>query len=629
MAFEGIRSTKDSRVALSCVGRRSARWAAVVALCATIAGVVPSATAQPELPKPALLPKADEVPAPGVPDRVPIAPSKNIPGFGPEQIRLPRLASDPTLGQTPVPTAETKAKIQRYIENVLDPETTLDVIIGQPRVINLKTVPRRVQIGDEAIALYNLPSPTELMLQGSSVGTTTLYLWFPDPKDAKKLETLSYLVRVIPDPEAKLRLERSFKALAEEINRLFPNSMIDIHLVGDKVVVVGRTHDVEEGTQIMRIVRSNLPGGTAARIPVEPAKLIPDRTPAWPEGAKPPATEDFQNAGGPNVINMLQVTGEQQVKLHVVVAEVNRTAARSIGLNFSVTNNRGVTVFSNNTGGLLGNNGNNGGVGAGVGNFGGLMNSTANILAVLDGGQIPLAIEALRNVNFARSYAEPILTTLNGQTATFQAGGQFPVPVVTGQTANGLEGVSFIPFGVQLSFTPYVTDKDRIRLNINANVSDRDVSTGAVIAGASVSGLTTRNFTTTVELRDGETLAVAGLIQSNLGSDSATIPFFGDIPFLGNLTGRRHTSAGEQELVILIQPELVHPLPPGAKVALPGSDLFEANDVEFYLMGRIESHIPVDYRSPIRDDLSRILQYYRLERKYLAGPTGYSEDTGE
>ena len=111
---------------------------------------------------------------------------------------------------------------------------------------------------------------------------------------------------------------------------------------------------------------------------------------------------------------------------------------------------------------------------------------------------------------------------MNGQSANFQAGGQFPVPVVTRlRLRPALQGVSFVPYGVQLSFTPYITDRDRIRLNIAANVSTRDLAAGVTTSAApSVPGLTTRNFQTTVELREGQTLAVAGLIQNNLGADA-------------------------------------------------------------------------------------------------------------
>ena len=236
----------------------------------------------------------------------------------------------------------------------------------------------------------------------------------------------------------------------------------------------------------------------------------------------------------------------------------------------------------------------------------------------------------MRTLNYARSLAEPNLVAMNGQTASFQAGGQFPVPVTTaagtfGTNVSALQGVQFVPFGVLLNFTPFVVDKDRIRLTVAADVSTRDLATRAVIGGANVAGLTTRNFQTTVELREGQTLAVAGLIQNNLGADATRVPFFGDLPVINNLTGLSRIQAGEQELVVLITPELVHPLEPKEVPPLPGSDLFEPGDLEFYLLGRLESRRSYDYRSPVRTDCARMKAYRRCEQLYIYGPNGHSD----
>jgi pilus assembly protein CpaC len=242
----------------------------------------------------------------------------------------------------------------------------------------------------------------------------------------------------------------------------------------------------------------------------------------------------------------------------------------------------------------------------------------------LDNGQIQLAIRALRNMNYARSIAEPNLTAMNGQTATFLAGGQFPVPVVGGFGGGaGLQGVQFVPFGVQLFFTPIITDRDRIRLTVNATVSTRDAATGSNINGANVPGLNARSFSSTVELREGQTMAVAGLIQNNLGGDAIRVPWIGDLPVVGRFFGFQRISHGEQELVILVTPELVHPLEPRELPALPGSDIFEPGDMEFYLCGRIESRRMYDFRSPVMTDIHRILSYRRCEQIYIIGPSGH------
>ncbi len=243
---------------------------------------------------------------------------------------------------------------------------------------------------------------------------------------------------------------------------------------------------------------------------------------------------------------------------------------------------------------------------------------------IIDGGRVIAAVDALKNLDFARTLTEPTLTALNGQTASSQVGGQFPVPVVTGFTAAGLQGISFVPFGVQLNFTPYVTNKDLIRLQMSAEVSTRDVGSSATVNGTTVPGLNTRNFRTTVELRAGQTLAVAGLIQNNFGADASRVPLFGDLPVVGRLFAFDRTSAGEQELVVLVTPILVHPMEPGECPPVPGDDVFEPGDFEFYVLGRLESRRPYDFRSPVMTDLNREARYHRCEQLFIFGPQGRS-----
>lgn len=567
--------------------------------------------------------------------------------FGPGRPRLPAMATPPKLGATPVPTKKDLERFKKYISDVVDPQNTFDLIVGRIRLLVLKQAPTRVQIADPEVADYNLIEPKEMTILGRKVGTTVLNLWFADPKQPQKEAVISYLVRVLPDPEKKRQLEAMYEALAHEINRLFPDSYVELSMVGDKVAVKGEAKDIAEGTQIIRIVRANAPKKDEDQEPKVPLQNIQPviRPGDITAPTATPGLQDFLTAGGPKVINLLRIPGEQQVMLKVTVAEVNRAAARSIGLNFSLTNNSGTTFFNNRTGlinfggvpfpfgfGGLGFSGLNpatnigGGIGGGGGSFLGL--STNNLPVLLDNGQINLAINALRTLNYARSLAEPNLTAMNGQTATFLAGGQFPVPIISGLGSfggfgGGLQGVSFVPFGVQLNFTPYITDRNRIRLAMAATVSTRNLSTGTSIGGANVSGLTSRRFQTTVELRDGETLAVAGLIQNNLGAQANRVPLFGDVPILNHLLGFDKISHGEQELVVLVTPILVHPLCGKELPPLPGSDLFEPGDLEFYLLGRLESRRRYDYRSSVMTDIDRMRAYHRCEMKYLFGPHGH------
>lgn len=556
-------------------------------------------------------------------DAVP-SPRPLIPQFGPNQFRLPRLA-DTVVGRTPMPTEKDLKELGRFVNGFIDPLHTIDIEQGQVRLMVLKETPKRIQIADETIALFNLVDPKQVTIQGKSPGHTVLNLWFTDPDDKNKDRVVSYRVRVIPDPEARTRLEAIYKALEKEINATFPNSVVTLRLVGEKLVVSGQAHDITDATHIMRIVRANAPHQDNTQQTTgtnnKPSESIP--------ATGVPGLEDFQHLGGPTVINLLRIPGEQQVMLRVTVAEVNRTAARSIGMNFSISNSNNVTVFENRTGNIATGGQAFGGFAGAFNNVAGLGQNLAglatnNLPVALDNGQIRLAINALRNLNYARSLAEPNLVAMNGQMATFRAGGQFPVPIVTGFTAAGLQGVNFVPYGVQLNFTPFITDRDRIRLNINAAISTRDVQTGTNIGNSFVTGLNSRDFQTTVELREGQTLAIAGLVQNNIAADATRIPFLGDIPILNRFAGYDRVSAGEQELVVLITPELVHPMDPKEVRPLPGSDLFEPSDLEFYLCGRLESLRSYDYRSPVMNDIHRMRRYHRCEQIHIFGPHGYS-----
>jgi pilus assembly protein CpaC len=565
----------------------------------------------------------------------------------------------------PKPTPKVLEKFAEFVERTIDPENVLDLVVGLPRVLVFKTPPSRVQMGEEegGVAAYKLLSETELSVTGKKPGRTVLNLWFADPKDKVRPRVLSYLVRVRADPEASQRalqekerkqqaeaqwLRRYYKGLEASINSTFLDSQVCLAVVGESLVVSGQARDAIEAAQILRLLQPRQaaggtgPGGALllteqgldrSRSLLLPLPVGDDSEPQQNEGkppaaSKPPEAPAVEPPGAavPSrvprlaVVNQLRIPGEQQVALKVTVAEINRTAARSIGVNWSIANNQGLIVFSNTTGNLSGTavtstTATSTGTASAI-------SSLANINALLDAGKIGLAINALRTLNVARSLAEPTLVTLNGQTARFAAGGEFPVPVVTGFTAAGLQGVSFIPFGVQLSFTPVVTDRDRIRLQVTADVSVRDPQTGAVVNGTAVPGLNTRNFATVVELREGETLAVAGLVQNNFGSDGTRVPLLGDLPVVGRLAAFDRTSTGEQELVVLVTPELAHPVDAHEGPPLPGADSFEPSDVEFYLLGRLESHRPYDHRSPSRTSFLRML---RRGDSYIIGPQGHCD----
>ncbi len=564
------------------------------------------------LPEPPKFPNIDSK-LPGVPAKPEAQDKKPSDIFAP-RTRLNLL--DSAIGSTPKPDEKTLDKYRGLVESIEDPDNTLELVVGRPRILQLKQAPVKYQAVDPSVADIELIKESKdraFFVLGKQPGTTVIALFFTDPANPDKFKVLNYLVRVVPDPEAKSRLERVYKALEDEINRAFPDSVVRLCLVGDKLIVSGQAKDISDASKILAVVREQAPQQTPAqRIPVDRIDLTVTPDPNNPDQTIAQGLQNFVLSGNANIINMLRVPGEQQVMLRVQVAEVQRNALRSIGMNFAILNNSGQQVFTQRTGGLLlGNNA-----------FG----TNANLLAALDGGQIPLAINALRQMGYARTLAEPTLVSLNGQAATFQAGGEFPVPTVSASAGAALQGVTYRPFGVSVGFTPIVYDKDRIRLTINAEVSALNSSASDVnVGGTAIPGqINTRRFTNVVELREGQTLAVAGLISNTLRSDSNRVPLFGDLPLIGRAFGVDAVASTEQELVFLITPELVHPMEHTEVPPLPGHNVYEPGDTEFYLYNRLESRRREDYRAGARTDIKRMVNYRQGNDTYISGPFGPS-----
>ena len=549
--------------------------------------------------------------------------------FDATQFRLPTLGLPPGLG-TPEPTPEIQRQYGQFVEREIAPENTIQVVIGRAKVIVLREKPRRIYIPDENVAGFQVVTDQEFAVVGKKMGRTVLDLWFPDPRDPndqRKDRTLSYMVVVLPDPERaaldvleeRRRLEAQVKAfeqalkvLEREIKVAFPDSAVVLSLVGEQVVVRGEAKDVVEAAQILRIVAEHTPTRRRSRVDSRSVNVafIPG---LGDEQAAVNAIRELLE-GNANLVNLLRVPGEQQVMLMVTVAEVNRTAARTIGIDFSIVN--GKFALAQITGGLI-----TPGAAAGAAALAGV---GGNLPVAIDNGNVLMAIQALRTLNFARSLAEPNLTTLNGRPANFQAGGSFPIPTSVVTPGGAAQSVSYQNFGVSLQFVPYITDRNRIRLQLNASVSTPSTSTTEVSGAQVPSQITQRQFNTTVELREGQTLTVAGLIQNNFSGASKRIPFFGDLPIIGRAGGNDNLTSGEQELVVLVTPILVHPLERCKTPPLPGNDVFEPGDIEFYLLGHLEGRRTEDFRTSVRTDFCRQKRWCDCDDLYIIGPHGPS-----
>jgi pilus assembly protein CpaC len=284
------------------------------------------------------------------------------------------------------------------------------------------------------------------------------------------------------------------------------------------------------------------------------------------------------------VINRLNVTGPNQVNLRVRVAEVSRNVTKQLGINWE-------SVFS--TAGFVFGLGVGAPFIAGVGALGAVPRSTDSTLnnAFFHGNSgdfdLNALIDALADENLITVLAEPNLIALSGETASFLAGGEFPVPVPQSGTSNNIT-IEFKKFGVSLAFTPTVLDSGRIGLKVIPEVSELATNTanGAVeIDSFTIPALTTRRAETTVELGSGQSFAIAGLLQNNISHDVSKFPGLGDLPVIGTLFRSSRFLRNESELVIIVTPYIVRPVS-SMRMASPTDGLVAPSDRERIFLGR-------------------------------------------
>ncbi|SLN37419.1 Type II secretion system protein D precursor [Pseudoruegeria aquimaris] len=281
------------------------------------------------------------------------------------------------------------------------------------------------------------------------------------------------------------------------------------------------------------------------------------------------------------VSNLLVVGGTQQVMLKVRFAEMQRSVAKSLNLSAAASG----TLFSGDATIDAGNNAFSDG-----GPFNGNTVTSPNeaagrMLLGFNAGSVEFAVllEALESKGVVRTLAEPNLTALSGQEAKFLAGGEYPVPVAQD---NGTTSVEFKPFGVELNFTPRVVDGDLINLSMVAAVSSLDPTSGIVADGFQINAFKRRETSTTVEMRDGESFAIAGLLLDDFQDNVSQIPWIGDIPVLGTLFRSTDFQRDQSELVIIITPHLVTPTR-GEALALPTDRIKPPSEADLFLNGSL------------------------------------------
>jgi len=494
-----------------------------------------------------------------------------------------------------------KQKVDELVEEVITSELEFKVTKRRSKILRMKQDIFRAAVADPTVLEFVAFGAREIEIIGKETGSTTVTLWVGDAENPR---LLSLLVTVEKDDAVDDLRRLEYGELAEMINELFPNSRVQLFPVADKLIVRGQARDEQEAIQIMSIIRENAQqlgagmGGGGGNIN--------------PVGAGGAAAQPFPDASTlptSNLINMLVIPGEKQVLLKVRIAELKRSAIRELGADFSFD----IKEFMLSS----------------------VLGAGGNILAAgafSDGG-FDLVLRALMTNGSAKILAEPNLVTLSGRTATFLAGGEFAVPTVVGVGGAQAATTSFKGYGTQLTFTPTVLDKDRIRLVVNPTFSSLNKNNSV----NGIFGLDSRTTMTTVDLREGQVLAIAGLLEEQQRGENARIPIIGDIPVLNILTSNKTISRDETELLILVTPELIHPLEPEqAPSILPGMEVTEPNDLDFFIYGDIEGRNELYHRSTVwplyKSRMKRMgYEYYETQTiqtsqdYYVNGSTGFSE----
>jgi pilus assembly protein CpaC len=274
------------------------------------------------------------------------------------------------------------------------------------------------------------------------------------------------------------------------------------------------------------------------------------------------------------VINMLSVGTAQQVLLEVRFAEMQRGTVKQLGINEVSWNN----LPGGSAGAVQTTSPDRGSNPYQIGVF------------IPGAGNLNIQIDALEREGMIRTLAQPNLIALSGETASFLAGGEFPIPIAA---ALGNVNVQFKEFGVSLAFSPTVLEDGLINILVAPEVSALDPEASIEVSGIRIPGLKVRRARTMLELRDGQSFALAGLIQSNFSDTVRGIPLLSQIPIIGALFRSSAFNRQETELVIIVTPRIVKPVPAGTKLALPTDRVAQPSDADLFLLGRISVDGPV------------------------------------
>ena len=437
------------------------------------------------------------------------------------------------------------------VRTVADASKQLRVALNKSLIVDTSLPIRRASVTAPDVAEVIVLSPKKLLVTAKTFGETQLILWTADEQ-----QELFDLV-----------VELDLRELEAAVARTSPTADVQFNSLRDTLVISGGVPSAEMAERVMQLA----------------------------------------SIYAANVQNQLEVYGAQQVILRCIVAEVSKSAMRQLGVNGWLAGDHFQDMFMvSQVGGI--NPANIGaaasaGVGGTVpfltGSEGIPMTSSPTFSVGFPAIQMQLFVRALRENGLGRVLAEPTLMAISGETASVLAGGEFPVPVPQGVDQVTIE---YKEFGVRMNFTPTVKAGQRISLRVEPEVSQLDFSASVQFSGFVVPGLTQRRASTTIEVGNGQTVAMAGLLNETVQGLSTKLPGLGDLPVLGPLFRSVEYQTRQSELVILVTPELAAPLNPDQVTStLPGDGMTVPSDHELFSKGQLEG-TPIGPKRTAKDD---------------------------
>jgi len=420
----------------------------------------------------------------------------------------------PLMAEVPAAPAEQQAPAENAGGNQV-----LHILVGHSVVIHTDPRLTRVLVGNPAVVTTATTAPNEVVVTATAPGSSSVVLWQENNQ--------SRIIEVFSDVDVSL--------LREAIERNFPGEAIEAEAEEGRIVLTGRASSAAVADQIGKM------------------------------GA--PFSKDIVNS-----IRLGLPRRQKQVLLKVLFAQVDRAKLTNFGINLLSTGaaNTIATVSTQQfSAPQLVSSGSSGGSSSGGSSLGSStigLSDLLNIFIFRRDINLGATIRDLQQQNILEILAEPNLLAASGEPASFLAGGELPYPVVTGAAGQTTVTVQFKPFGIKLDFTGTIEDDDTIRLKVLPEVSSLDFANAVVISGFTLPAIATRHAETIVDLRDGQSFGIAGLLDQRTTSQFSKVPGIGDLPVIGQLFRSRSVTKSNSELVVIVTPTIVDPagLPTGA-----------------------------------------------------------------